>query len=230
LTGSAKSEIDTPQVVQLSITSGQRVGLQLIAAVERACDEAENVSDSVVVLWLTGEPAGDAAVDDLSIHTVSKWERALRRLERLDAVTIAVAVGLCAGPALEALLATDHRIAGPDLRLRLSPVAGEPWPGMAVHRVANQIGVARARGLVLFGAEISATEAAGLCLVDEVVPDTVRAVAQRTAAVRNLTGSELAIRRRLLMEATSVSFEDALGTHLAACDRTLRRMKGTQPA
>jgi isomerase DpgB len=27
----------------------------------------------------------------------------------------------------------------------------------------------------------------------------------------------------LLLEAPATSFEDALGTHLAACDRTLRR-------
>jgi isomerase DpgB len=35
--------------------------------------------------------------------------------------------------------------------------------------------------------------------------------------------SELAVRRRLLLEAPSATFEDALGAHLAACDRLMRR-------
>ncbi|WP_422769590.1 enoyl-CoA-hydratase DpgB [Plantactinospora sp. WMMC1484] len=223
------SEIGTRQVVDLSIGSGQRIGPELIAEVERACARVEDLPDATVVLRLTGEQPGGADAE-LSIHTVNKWERALRRLERLDAVAIAVAEGLCAGPALEALLAADYRIAAPDLRLRFVQSTGEPWPGMAVHRVANQVGVARARGLVLFGTQLSATEAAGLGLVDEVTSDLDDAVARRTAATRELAGSELAIRRRLLMEASAVSFEDALGTHLAACDRTLRRMKGTRPA
>ena len=36
------------------------------------------------------------------------------------------------------------------------------------------------------------------------------------------TGRELAIRRRLLLDATTTSYEDALGAHLAACDRAVR--------
>ncbi|WP_431727291.1 enoyl-CoA-hydratase DpgB [Verrucosispora sp. TAA-831] len=223
------SEPGTRQVVHLSISSAQPIGPKLVAQVEQACARAEDLPGVTVVLRLTG--GRPATTDtDLSIHTVNRWERALRRLERLDGVAIAVADGLCAGPALEALLAADYRIAGPDLLLRFSPEAGDPWPGMAVHRVANQLGVARARGLVLFGAEWTATTAATLGLIDEVTTELDEAVARRTAATRDLVGSELAIRRRLLMEASAVSFEDALGTHLAACDRTLRRMKGTQPA
>ncbi|WP_431926101.1 enoyl-CoA-hydratase DpgB [Micromonospora wenchangensis] len=230
MTGSASSQAGTPQVVPLSIGSGQSVDTELIARVDRACAEVEGSPGALLVLRLTGTAGDGAPPTGLSIHTVNKWERALRRLERLDAVTIAVADGLCAGPALEALLAADHRIGGPGLRLRLPAAAGEPWPGMAVHRVANQVGVARSRSLVLFGAEISAVEAVGLGLVDEIAADLDRAVSERVTAVGELTGSELAIRRRLLLEASAVSFEEALGTHLAACDRTLRRMQGVQPA
>jgi isomerase DpgB len=36
-------------------------------------------------------------------------------------------------------------------------------------------------------------------------------------------GAELAIRRQLVLEAATTTFEDALGMHLAACDRALRR-------
>ncbi|KOG89867.1 enoyl-CoA hydratase, partial [Streptomyces varsoviensis] len=37
-----------------------------------------------------------------------------------------------------------------------------------------------------------------------------------------LSGKDLAIRRQLLLDARTTSFEDALGPHLAACDRLLR--------
>jgi len=43
-------------------------------------------------------------------------------------------------------------------------------------------------------------------------------------------GRELSIRRRLLLEAASTSFEDALGAHLAACDRALRRAATDPPS
>jgi isomerase DpgB len=34
--------------------------------------------------------------------------------------------------------------------------------------------------------------------------------------------SDLSVRRRLLLESPTVSYEEALGVHLAACDRALR--------
>jgi isomerase DpgB len=36
-------------------------------------------------------------------------------------------------------------------------------------------------------------------------------------------GAELAIRRQLVLEAANTAYEEALGVHLAACDRALRR-------
>jgi isomerase DpgB len=34
---------------------------------------------------------------------------------------------------------------------------------------------------------------------------------------------DFAVRRRLMQDSISTNFDDALGTHLAACDRALRR-------
>ncbi|MCC3775015.1 enoyl-CoA hydratase/isomerase family protein [Streptomyces sp. UNOB3_S3] len=198
----------------------------LIAEVGALCDrvEAGTAANPAVVLRLTGGPATPRQwPGGTGVHLVNKWERALRRLERLSAVTIAVADGRCTGPALEVLLSCDYRIGTPALRLALGTTGGEPWPGMALHRLANQLGVARARRLVLFGAEADAAEAARLGLVDEIADDAMGAAAARTTLARGLSTAELAVRRRLLFDATTTSFEDALGTHLAACDRTLRR-------
>jgi len=47
--------------------------------------------------------------------------------------------------------ATDYRIAIPDVRLCLPGDGEATWPGMAVFRLVQQAGVARARRTILFG-------------------------------------------------------------------------------
>jgi isomerase DpgB len=147
----------------------------------------------------------------------------LRRLERLPAVTVAVLDGACRGPALDVLLTTDYRLATPDARLGVGSLDGSTWPGMALYRLAHQLGPARARQLALFGVELPASRALDWGLLDEVVPDPEERSQELLAGFGTVSGKELAVRRQLLGEATTTSFEDALGGHLAACDRALRR-------
>jgi isomerase DpgB len=158
----------------------------------------------------------------VGIHAVNQWERALRRLERLPTASLAVVDGYCSGLALEVLLATDYRIAASGARLRVPALPEGTWPGMTLYRMANQLGVARVRRLALFGVEIGAVRAAGLGLVDEVGDDVVALAREALEILGGVPGRELAIRRRLLLDATTTSYEDALGSHLAACDRAVR--------
>jgi isomerase DpgB len=154
---------------------------------------------------------------------VNKWERVLRRLERLPATTVAVAAADCGGLALDVLLATDLRIATTGTRL-LPPVDGAAtWPGMALFRLAQQAGSGPIRRAVLFGAPITANEALAMNLIDEIADDPGAALAATTRLATAFSGPELAIRRQLMFNAASSTFEDALGGHLAACDRALRR-------
>ncbi|MEV5412502.1 enoyl-CoA-hydratase DpgB [Thermopolyspora sp. NPDC052614] len=207
-----------------------------VAAVEGLCDRVEDAAaagaaPAGVVLRLGLGPGEEPPPHDPApVHLVNKWERALRRLERVSAPTLAVARGICSGVAVEALLSCDHRIGAEDLRLRLPFTAGAPWPGMLVHRLANQLGVARARGLVLFGTEVPAERALHLGLVDEIAADLKAALEAQIKLISGLSGTELAIRRRLLLEAAATTFEDALGTHLAACDRLARRAAASAQA
>jgi isomerase DpgB len=173
-------------------------------------------------LLVSGAPARSWA-RDLHVGLVSKWERALRRLERVPMTTIAVASGDCGGLALDALLTTDYRIATSTVRLLLPVAESTVWPGMAVYRLSQQTDVAGIRRAVLFGHPIGAEEALELHVVDEVVGDPEDALAAGAGTLRAFSGRELAIRRRLILDATTTSFEEALGVHLAACDRALRR-------
>jgi isomerase DpgB len=174
-----------------------------------------------VIVHVYGAPQ-EPPVHDLSVALVSKWERALRRLERLPAVTVAVARGDCGGMAFDVLLATDYRIASSSVRLLLPAAVGAIWPGMALYRLARQASGSAVRRALLFGAPIKARDALRMQLVDELTDDPAAALAAAAEAAASLPGTELAIRRQLILEAPATSFEDALGVHLAACDRALR--------
>jgi isomerase DpgB len=195
----------------------------LVTALGAACDSAEDRADrNAVILHVSGAPEEQPA-GDVTVALVSKWERVLRRLERLPAATIAVASGECGGIALEALLATDYRIATASARLLMPARARATWPGMVLYRLVRQAGAAAVRQAVLFGVPIVAADAVAMRLVDELTSDTPGALAAAEELAKAIPGAELAIRRQLMQDAPTVSFEDALGAHLAACDRVLRR-------
>ncbi|WP_157877630.1 enoyl-CoA-hydratase DpgB [Streptomyces kanamyceticus] len=175
--------------------------------------DAGGISDAVLPDW-------PGSVD---VHTVNKWERALRQWERLDAVTLVAASGTCGGPAFDLLLAADVRIAAPGLRVALPTASGGFWPGMALHRLAHRVGVSGARRLALCMAgsgTLDADQARELGVVDEMT----EALDDRISEI--LAGSpargDVRLLRGLIMDAPGTSFEEALGTHLAACDRALR--------
>ena len=208
--------------LSLKICGADPVTRQLIDSVNAVCAAAEDrpggsvlvrVSAGIADRW----PGGD-------IDLVNKWERALRRLEMLPAHTIGVIDGECGGTALEALLTTDYRIATPESYLVPPAAGGDLWPGMLIYRLTTQLGIAAVRNLVVSGAVMSAQDAVVLGLVDEIAQDPPSTA--RTALHDRGDGKALAIRRRLLFEAPTHTFEEALGVHLAACHRALRAAAG----
>ncbi|MFI6727003.1 enoyl-CoA hydratase-related protein [Streptomyces sp. R-74717] len=212
---------DASGVWALTIDGSRPLSTGTVKDVTILCDEVED-RGGAVTLRVTGAPA-PGWTDELDVSLVTKWERVLRRLERLPAVTAAVASGDCGGAALDAFLTADIRIATRGSRLLL-PFDGEAtWPGMAVFRLARLAGAARARRAVLFGHPIQAPEALMLGIADELTEAPEAAAAAAVQRCEGLSGKELALRRQLLLDATTTSFEDALGPHLAACDRALRR-------
>jgi isomerase DpgB len=60
-------------------------------------------------------------------------------------------------------------------------------------------------------------------VIDEVTGNATPAIEKAMEVAATARGTELAIRRQLMAEALTTSYEDALGLHLAACDRALRR-------
>lgn len=213
--------------LMLRIDGSHVLTAESVAGLGALCNRVEDRDASrpeartVVILQVSGVP-GPEWFSDLSIALVSKWERGLRRLERLPAVTIAVADGDCGGAALDALLVADYRITTAAAQLVMPVVAGATWPGMTLYRLARQAGTALARRAVLFGAPIGAAEALAMGVVDDVAGNAVLALDKAIKMAGTAPGAELAVRRQLMLEAMTTTFEDALGVHLAACDRALR--------
>lgn len=215
----------------LTLTVDGRRPLTPVAVKELGalCDRVEDTGSGAAVLRVSGAPDPDWA-DGLDTALVTKWERTLRRFERLPAVTVAVAAGDTGGTALEAYLAADLRLAAPDTRLVPLYDGEATWPGMAVFRLVRLLGSGRARRAVLFGDPIDADQALALGLADERVDDPDTALANMVRRYVDVCGSELAVRRQLLLDAATTPFEDALGSHLAACDRALRRLAARESA
>jgi isomerase DpgB len=229
VTGAQMDDVHaTGDPIELLIDGGRAMSGDTVDAVAAVCRRAEDSDGAaVVVLRVHGAPHGEWA-RDLNLRLVNRWEQVLRRLERVPATTITVATGECGGLALDVLLATDHRIASSDVRLVLPTQGGLVWPGMALYRLARQAPNATAvRQAALYGAAIGLSDALALHLVHEVAGDVDAAVAVAVRRAAAVSGTELAIRRQLAMDAPTVAFEDALGTHLAAVDRTLRIAAGT---
>jgi isomerase DpgB len=172
----------------------------------------------------SGTPdGGDLWPSETGIHLVNQWERALRGLERIQMPVLAIVDGACRGPAFELLLATDYRLGTANAILEVCSVAGSVWPGMALYRMATQIGMTTVRRMMVLGEPVLASEAVEIGLLDEVPHDIQARVATMREGFSRTPGKEFAIRRQLLAETANTSFEDALGTHLAACDRAMRR-------
>ncbi|WP_050486994.1 enoyl-CoA-hydratase DpgB [Streptomyces sp. CNS654] len=211
----------------LEIDSTRPLCPLLVADVNALCDRLEDAEVTTsAVIRLHGTGPAENWPGAVGIDVVSRWEKALRRLEQGRFAKIVTVEGVCSGPALDVLLTADHRIGAPGMRIAV-PVNNEGvWSGMAVHRLTNQLGGMHARRLVLFGAELSEQRAMAMGLIDQTAKDPAAVAARLAARFAQLDPAELAIRRQLVIEAGVTAFEEALGKHLAACDRTLRRTRG----
>ncbi|HTX94472.1 MAG TPA: enoyl-CoA-hydratase DpgB [Mycobacterium sp.] len=154
------------------------------------------------------------------IADVNGWERTLRLIERSPVTTAALFGHRVGGCALEVGLACDFRITSPGSQV-VWHNEGAVWPSTALFRLVQLIGPAQTIRLILLGEPVHASAALASGLVDLIAEDPEAEVETLRAAVAKL--DDLRIVRRLVAEATHSSFDDALGAHLAACERYLRR-------
>lgn len=219
--------------VRVVLKSPSALSTELVKKLSAALDHAEDVgSNGRIEIEICGI---DCLVDPTvwpggtDVMIVNKWEQLLRRIERMQTVSAVSVRGHCTAEALELLLVADHRAVSHDTRIHLSAKNHDVWPSMAMHRLCHQIGYAKARRSMLFGGMLTGEE-----LHDWGVADSITA-GEPTFDLHEwrLAASDpgdLPMRRRLLQDALDSSFDEALGAHLAACDRTLKRTAAKQVA
>lgn len=199
-------------------------------AFHAALDELEKATDirAVVVTgqgrsFSSGIDLKALAAGEIKIDWFRSFDEAMRRLEQLDALTVAKIRGYALGGGLQIALACDLRIAAPDAKLGLPAVMESLIPGMGTYRLPRFIGLGRARRLALTGELVGADEALRIGLLDWVVPDeklqdTVESV---IAGVLKGSATAQAFSKKLVTAAFESDFDQAFSTYLDYQQRSL---------
>ena len=221
-------ETATAVILEASLSVGESLTKELVAQINTLCDQAEDAAvGSIVRINLESHHRAEARRSDgshtIDINLVNHWERALRRLECTPCVTVAVATDDIGGLSLALLLCTDCRVVGESTRLGLSHAGQTRLPGMVLYRLSHQLGPMLSRRMALLNRWLSSQEALQHGLVDAVSSQPSLAVHGLMQELQQHDLTHASLHRRLILEAPSVSYENALGSHLAACDRILRQ-------
>ena len=175
------------------------IGPEMIAALERSVADIEHDLDvRVVIISASGDRAFSVGADvnawsaleslDMWRRWVPDGHRVLRRLAQLRQPTIAAINGFAFGGGLELALATDIRVAAHSAMFAMPETKIGTLPGWAgTRRLAETIGIARAKQMIFSGARVDALTAERWGLVNEVVPladlaDRVRVLAVEIAS------------------------------------------------
>jgi enoyl-CoA hydratase/carnithine racemase len=186
-------------------------------------DELEGAKDVRAVIvrgegraFSTGIDLKALAAGELQLDWFRRFDESVRRLERLDAITIAKIHGYCMGGGLQIALGCDLRISTPEATFGLPAVLEALIPGMGTYRLPRFIGLGRARRMVLSGEMISAEEALRIGLVDWVVP--AGGLDEKTESVIGdlLKGSAVAQKysKKLVTDSFDSTFEKAFSSYL----------------
>jgi enoyl-CoA hydratase/carnithine racemase len=148
---------------------------------ERVARVSRDHETRAVVLTGAGERAFCAGADLKERAGMSEAEvraflerlgKALRAMERSDAVFIAAVNGAALGGGTELALACDFRVAAPTAELGLTEVRLGIIPGGGgTQRLPRMVGPARAKDLILTGRRINAAEALAIGLVHRLAPE-----------------------------------------------------------
>jgi enoyl-CoA hydratase len=165
-------------------------------------DLEKDDSIRIVIITGAGEKAFVAGADIRSLRERSmaatlrgEGQRILNRWEAMEKVSIAAINGFALGGGCELALACDIRIAAekavlglPEINLAIVPGAG------GTQRLTRQVGLGKAKEMILTGDLLNAREALAIGLVNKVVPDAELMTSAREMARKILAKGPLAVK------------------------------------
>lgn len=149
-------------------------------------------------------------VGDRIAPMLATFHRALKRLFRLPAYTLAAVDGHCLGGGLEVAAVCDVVLATPRSRFAVPEIRLGCYPPVAAALLPQRIGWDRALELMLTGRTLDAAEAERLGLVTAVVEDLDAAVRERLDALAARSTVATRLTKRAALAAVRNDFERAL--------------------
>jgi enoyl-CoA hydratase/carnithine racemase len=143
--------------------------------------------------------------------------RATAALEALAMPVVAVIEGLCIGAGVAIALACDLRFAAADARFAITPAKLGVFYSLAdSKRLADAVGLSRAKDLLFSGRMLSAQQAAAIGLIDELFDPTTleREVAERLTLMTAASPWSIARAKavlRLIAEGASAETDETRG-------------------
>jgi enoyl-CoA hydratase len=200
----------------------------------KAAFEAARADDQIKVVILTGQGRAfstGADLKDSKGRTLTQYRDYLNHLQeisrmiiRFEKPTIAAINGYALGSGYELALACDLRIIGESAKLG-SPEAkvSSSVTGGAMRLLPLLVGPAKAKELLFTAEYIDGREAAGIGLVNQVVPDDQLMEAAMTLAQKILPNSGFSIRliKKGIDMAPEVSLEALMDYEVEACLATV---------
>ena len=200
------------------------VSLPLYHKLLAALNDAENDS-STRALIVTGEGRAFCVGADLKAHGsgeptaeerreyVTVGQSAYRRLQTLSKPVVAAVHGHAIGAGLELALSCDFIVAARDAKLRLPEVGlGTFVGGGTVYTLAQRVGLAKAKELIMLGDFFSGDDAAEMGLANVAVPTDQVLPESQTLADKLAEQAPLSLRlaKGALFKAQRLSYEEAM--------------------
>ncbi len=176
---------------------------------------AEDPAIRVLVLAGAGDRAFCTGNDISEFDTIradpqaaaryNAWQREVAQaLQRMEKPIVAALHGYCLGAGFEFALMADFRHAAADTRVGIPAVRlGLPYRLEDIEKVADVVGLAKAREMVLLGRQYGGEELRALGIADRVLPD----IAAMEASVAELA-RELSANAPLSLRAAKIAFQE----------------------
>lgn len=207
----------------INFTGSAAITSDMIEQLNQLCAQVENTPAIDQVLFAFADGAAPAqGTESMDVGLLHKWEKALRRVENLNALLIATTDGECGLVALSIIAIADLRLGTPDstFALRGKDIT---LPGMLIHRLTNQLAANWVRLLLVLGNTLCAEEALASGLLDRTSTQPAALAEDLAMGMNPHAFTDIRVRRKLMLEACHTSYEDTIGLSLSASDRTLRQ-------
>jgi isomerase DpgB len=194
---------------------------ECIQQVQAFCDEVESSSENIIMsleVYTANDSWLPSQIKEMS-QLYPKWEKCMARLEKIKNMKIVCCPNNVSQMALELLMVADYRIVGQKSDLKLVSAQLGVVPTTALYRATKLLGAQLAKRIFLFGQTLDASEGVNFGLYDECTEDIETAERRLLGSMTKGVLNDFSVRRRLIEDSHNLNIHEALGAHLAACDR-----------